>query len=125
MSIQQYIRTVREFSYAIRAFVPPPRLMLAWCVRQLKMVGPMRRSPSGCLDWPQATLRQQKCSQPKCAVALSIVWFKFMAVEDIWQNMTQSVFFRDARTYRIYEGTTQILQLQIVKHMLREWAAQS
>lgn len=34
-------------------------------------------------------------------------------------------FFRDARIYRIYEGTTQILQLQIAKHMLREWAAQS
>ena len=30
-------------------------------------------------------------------------------------------FFRDARVYRIYEGTTQILQLQIAKHMLREW----
>ncbi len=29
-------------------------------------------------------------------------------------------FFRDARLYRIYEGTTQILQLQIAKHMLRE-----
>jgi acyl-CoA dehydrogenase len=28
-------------------------------------------------------------------------------------------FFRDARIYRIYEGTTQILQLQIAKHMLR------
>jgi acyl-CoA dehydrogenase len=34
-------------------------------------------------------------------------------------------FYRDARIYRIYEGTTQILQLQIAKHMLREWAAQS
>lgn len=34
-------------------------------------------------------------------------------------------FFRDARIYRIYEGTTQILQLQIAKHMLREWAANS
>jgi acyl-CoA dehydrogenase len=34
-------------------------------------------------------------------------------------------FFRDARVYRIYEGTTQILQLQIAKHMLREWAAQA
>ncbi len=34
-------------------------------------------------------------------------------------------FFRDARIYRIYEGTTQILQLQIAKHMLRDWAAQS
>jgi acyl-CoA dehydrogenase len=32
-------------------------------------------------------------------------------------------FFRDARVYRIYEGTTQILQLQIAKHMLRQWAA--
>ena len=31
-------------------------------------------------------------------------------------------FFRDARIYRIYEGTTQILQLQIAKHMLREFA---
>ncbi len=31
-------------------------------------------------------------------------------------------FYRDARIYRIYEGTTQILQLQIAKHMLREWA---
>jgi len=30
-------------------------------------------------------------------------------------------YFRDARIYRIYEGTTQILQLQIAKHMLREW----
>jgi acyl-CoA dehydrogenase len=30
-------------------------------------------------------------------------------------------FFRDARIYRIYEGTTQILQLQIAKHMLREF----
>lgn len=34
-------------------------------------------------------------------------------------------FFRDARIYRIYEGTTQILQLQIAKHMLREWATQA
>lgn len=33
-------------------------------------------------------------------------------------------FFRDARIYRIYEGTTQILQLQIAKHMLREWTAE-
>ena len=32
-------------------------------------------------------------------------------------------FFRDARIYRIYEGTTQILQLQIAKHTLREWEA--
>ncbi|MGW8202258.1 acyl-CoA dehydrogenase family protein [Sphingomonas bisphenolicum] len=30
-------------------------------------------------------------------------------------------FYRDARLYRIYEGTTQILQLQIAKHMLREF----
>ena len=30
-------------------------------------------------------------------------------------------FFRDARVFRIYEGTTQILQLQIAKHMLREF----
>jgi len=34
-------------------------------------------------------------------------------------------FFRDARIYRIYEGTTQILQLQIAKHMLRDFAAQT
>jgi acyl-CoA dehydrogenase len=32
-------------------------------------------------------------------------------------------FFRDARIYRIYEGTTQILQLVIAKHMLREFGA--
>lgn len=31
-------------------------------------------------------------------------------------------FFRDARIYRIYEGTTQILYLQIAKHMLRDFA---
>ena len=31
-------------------------------------------------------------------------------------------FFRDARILRIYEGTTQIMQLQIAKHMLREYA---
>ena len=32
-------------------------------------------------------------------------------------------FFRDARIYRIYEGTTQILQLVIAKAVLREFAA--
>ncbi|CCA93895.1 acyl-CoA dehydrogenase family protein [Novosphingobium sp. PP1Y] len=32
-------------------------------------------------------------------------------------------FYRDARVYRIYEGTTQILQLQIAKRMLREFHA--
>ncbi len=32
-------------------------------------------------------------------------------------------FFRDARIYRIYEGTTQILQLVIARNMLREAAA--
>src|SRR3546814_88599 len=32
-------------------------------------------------------------------------------------------FFRDARIYRIYEGTTQILPLQIAKHMLRDFHA--
>jgi acyl-CoA dehydrogenase len=30
-------------------------------------------------------------------------------------------FFRDARLYRIYEGTTQILQLVIAKNMLRNF----
>ena len=34
-------------------------------------------------------------------------------------------FFRDARIFRIYEGTTQILYLQIAKHMLRDFAAQN
>ena len=34
-------------------------------------------------------------------------------------------FYRDARVYRIYEGTTQILYLQIAKHMLREWEAEN
>ena len=34
-------------------------------------------------------------------------------------------FFRDARIYRIYEGTTQILYLQIAKHLLRDWSAQN
>jgi acyl-CoA dehydrogenase len=32
-------------------------------------------------------------------------------------------FYRDARIYRIYEGTTQILQLAIAKNMMREFAA--
>ena len=32
-------------------------------------------------------------------------------------------FYLDARVYRIYEGTTQILQLQIAKRMLREFHA--
>ncbi len=32
-------------------------------------------------------------------------------------------FYRDARIYRIYEGTTQILQLVIARNMLREAAA--
>lgn len=32
-------------------------------------------------------------------------------------------FFRDVRVYRIYEGTTQILQLVIAKAMLREFAS--
>ena len=32
-------------------------------------------------------------------------------------------FFRDARIYRIYEGTTQILQLVIARNMLRQFAA--
>ena len=31
-------------------------------------------------------------------------------------------FYRDARLYRIYEGTTQIMQLVIAKNMLREFA---
>ena len=34
-------------------------------------------------------------------------------------------FYRDARIYRIYEGTTQILQLVIAKNMLRDFAAQN
>jgi alkylation response protein AidB-like acyl-CoA dehydrogenase len=34
-------------------------------------------------------------------------------------------FFRDSRIYRIYEGTTQVLQLVIAKSMLREFAAGS
>jgi acyl-CoA dehydrogenase len=32
-------------------------------------------------------------------------------------------FFRDARIYRIYEGTTQIMQLVIAKAMLRQFAS--
>lgn len=34
-------------------------------------------------------------------------------------------FFRDARLYRIYEGTTQIQQLVIAKNMIRDFAAAS
>jgi acyl-CoA dehydrogenase len=33
-------------------------------------------------------------------------------------------FFRDARILRIYEGTSQIMQLQIAKHLLREFSAE-
>jgi acyl-CoA dehydrogenase len=33
-------------------------------------------------------------------------------------------FYRDARLYRIYEGTTQILQLLIARNMLKDFAAQ-
>ena len=33
-------------------------------------------------------------------------------------------FFRDARILRIYEGTSQIMQLQIAKHLLREFASE-
>lgn len=33
--------------------------------------------------------------------------------------------FRDARIYRIYEGTTQIQQLVIAKQMLRQFAEQN
>jgi acyl-CoA dehydrogenase len=33
-------------------------------------------------------------------------------------------FFRDARILRIYEGTSQIMQLQIAKHLLREFSEQ-
>jgi acyl-CoA dehydrogenase len=33
-------------------------------------------------------------------------------------------FFRDARILRIYEGTSQIMQLQIAKHLLREFSTQ-
>ncbi|MGL6042694.1 MAG: acyl-CoA dehydrogenase family protein [Sandaracinobacteroides sp.] len=33
-------------------------------------------------------------------------------------------FYRDARLYRIYEGTTQILQLVIARNMLKDFAAQ-
>jgi acyl-CoA dehydrogenase len=31
-------------------------------------------------------------------------------------------FYRDTRVYRIYEGTTQILQVVIAKAMLKEFA---
>jgi acyl-CoA dehydrogenase len=34
-------------------------------------------------------------------------------------------FFRDSRIYRIYEGTTQIMQLVIAKNMLREFAGRN
>ena len=34
-------------------------------------------------------------------------------------------FYRDARLYRIYEGTTQILQLLIARNMLKDFAAQA
>jgi acyl-CoA dehydrogenase len=34
-------------------------------------------------------------------------------------------FFRDARLYRIYEGTTQILQLVIARAMLKALAAEA
>lgn len=34
-------------------------------------------------------------------------------------------FFRDARLYRIYEGTTQILQLLIARNMLKDFEAQA
>jgi acyl-CoA dehydrogenase len=33
-------------------------------------------------------------------------------------------FFRDARILRIYEGTTQIMQLQIAKQLLREFGTE-
>jgi alkylation response protein AidB-like acyl-CoA dehydrogenase len=38
---------------------------------------------------------------------------------------TPAVDIEDARVQRISEGTTQILHLQIARHMLREWAKQA
>jgi acyl-CoA dehydrogenase len=40
------------------------------------------------------------------------------------QEYSAERFYRDARLYRIYEGTTQILQLLIARNMLKDFAAQ-
>jgi acyl-CoA dehydrogenase len=40
------------------------------------------------------------------------------------QEYAAERFYRDARLYRIYEGTTQILQLLIARNMLKDFAAQ-
>ncbi len=41
------------------------------------------------------------------------------------QEYTAERFYRDARLYRIYEGTTQILQLLIARNMLKDFAAEA
>ena len=62
-----------------------------------------------------------RSSPRRCAAGSSIGCVQVYGRADYLPEYGAERFFRYARIYHIYEGTTQILQLQIAKHILREF----
>ena len=125
MNIQQYIRTMREFSFAMRCFRSVTSINVGIVCSAVKNGGNDARKSEWLPRLAAGDVASAKVfATEMCGRVVDRVVQIYGGAGYLAEYEAER-FFRDARVYRIYEGTTQILQLQIAKHMLREWAAQS
>ena len=125
MSIQQYIRAVREFSYAIPSFRSATSINVGMVYSAVKNGGTDEQKSEWLPRLAAGNVASAKVfATEMCGRVVDHV-IQIYRGSGYLAEYEAERFFGDARIYRIYEGTTQILQLQIVEHMLREWASQS
>lgn len=123
MSIQEYIRTVREFSYAIPCFRSATSINVGMVCSAVKNGGTDAQRSEWLPRLAAGDVASAKVFATEMCGRIVDRVDQIYGGRGYLAEYDAELFFRDARTYRIHEGTTQILQLQIVKHMLREWAA--
>ena len=61
----------------------------------------------------------QVLCRPRCAAASPIARSRSTAARATWPDSPIERFYRDVRLFRLYEGTSQIQQLVIARHMIR------
>jgi acyl-CoA dehydrogenase len=124
-SALQYATERKAFGEPIASFQLIQQ-MLADCDIEIYGAECMMRDVTACADRGESVLRKAAAFKVFASEMCGRVVDRCVQVHGgagYLAEYTAERFFRDARVFRIYEGTTQILQLQIAKHMLRDFHA--